>query len=186
MNTSQKLFSQAQQYIPGGVNSPVRAFKSVGGSPIFFKSAKGCMLTDVDDKNYIIHQVDNTGTYPKFTIFKNDKDGNPIEFGASISQSDLTSPTVDGLFITVENMQTVANWDSYNPISTKVPINHTTIYREDIEIELPDGTKETHLQKFRGIFEDADISKFLEKDYDNNGVLIVDSTGNPIKKHQGL
>lgn len=53
MKTSEQLFERAQQYIPGGVNSPVRAFKSVGGSPIFFKKAKGCILTDVDDKDYI-------------------------------------------------------------------------------------------------------------------------------------
>ena len=53
MNKSELLFEEAQLYIPGGVNSPVRAFKSVGGTPVFFKSAKGSVLTDVDDKNYI-------------------------------------------------------------------------------------------------------------------------------------
>jgi len=46
-------FQQAQQYIPGGVNSPVRAFKSVGGEPIFIKRAKGAYLWDADDKQYI-------------------------------------------------------------------------------------------------------------------------------------
>jgi len=46
-------FQQAQQYIPGGVNSPVRAFKSVGGEPIFIKKGKGAYLWDVDDKQYI-------------------------------------------------------------------------------------------------------------------------------------
>jgi glutamate-1-semialdehyde 2,1-aminomutase len=50
---SSALFTEAQQYIPGGVNSPVRAFKSVGGVPIFMKSAKGAYLTDVDDRNYV-------------------------------------------------------------------------------------------------------------------------------------
>ena len=47
------MFSEAQQYIPGGVNSPVRAFKSVGGVPVFMKSAKGAYMTDVDDNTYI-------------------------------------------------------------------------------------------------------------------------------------
>ncbi|HAU2070020.1 TPA: glutamate-1-semialdehyde 2,1-aminomutase, partial [Legionella pneumophila] len=47
------LFHKAQTIIPGGVNSPVRAFKSVGGEPIFFKSGKGAYLVDVDDKQYI-------------------------------------------------------------------------------------------------------------------------------------
>tara|TARA_B100000963_G_scaffold25482_3_gene19072 strand:- start:930 stop:2213 length:1284 start_codon:yes stop_codon:yes gene_type:complete len=53
MNNSELLFERAQLFIPGGVNSPVRAFRSVGGTPLFFKSAKGSILTDVDDKNYI-------------------------------------------------------------------------------------------------------------------------------------
>lgn len=53
MNNSDLLFERAQLFIPGGVNSPVRAFRSVGGTPLFFKSAKGSILTDVDDKNYI-------------------------------------------------------------------------------------------------------------------------------------
>lgn len=50
---SSKLFDEAKKYIPGGVNSPVRAFKSVGGVPIFMKSAKGAYLTDEDDRQYI-------------------------------------------------------------------------------------------------------------------------------------
>jgi glutamate-1-semialdehyde 2,1-aminomutase len=53
MSRSQELFKQAQQYIPGGVNSPVRAFKGVGGDPIFFKRGEGAYLFDEDDKRYI-------------------------------------------------------------------------------------------------------------------------------------
>ncbi len=54
MNTkSKELFERAQKSIPGGVNSPVRAFKSVGGTPVFIKSAKGAYLFDVDDNKYI-------------------------------------------------------------------------------------------------------------------------------------
>jgi glutamate-1-semialdehyde 2,1-aminomutase len=48
-----ELFRRAQQSIPGGVNSPVRAFKSVGGTPVFMKKAKGAYLYDADDKCYI-------------------------------------------------------------------------------------------------------------------------------------
>ena len=51
--TSNKLFKEAKQYIPGGVNSPVRAFKSVGGSPIFIKKAEGTYLYDEDGNKYI-------------------------------------------------------------------------------------------------------------------------------------
>jgi len=50
---SQNLFERAQKVIPGGVNSPVRAFKAVGGNPVFIKSAKGAYLYDVDGNQYI-------------------------------------------------------------------------------------------------------------------------------------
>ena len=55
MNTtrSQQLFEKARQVIPGGVNSPVRAFKAVGTTPIFFESGKGAYLYDVDGNRYI-------------------------------------------------------------------------------------------------------------------------------------
>lgn len=50
---SSALFAEAQKVIPGGVNSPVRAFKGVGGTPIFIKEAKGAYLTDEDDNQFI-------------------------------------------------------------------------------------------------------------------------------------
>ncbi len=53
MSKSEQLFQRAQQSIPGGVNSPVRAFKSVGGTPIFIQKAKGAYLYDVDGNQYI-------------------------------------------------------------------------------------------------------------------------------------
>jgi len=53
MTHSETLFEQAQKYIPGGVNSPVRAFRGVGGTPIFFNHAQGAYLYDEDGKKYI-------------------------------------------------------------------------------------------------------------------------------------
>ena len=53
MTRSTELFQKAQTLIPGGVNSPVRAFKGVGGSPIFFKEGHGAYLVDVDDRQYV-------------------------------------------------------------------------------------------------------------------------------------
>ena len=50
---NQQLFEQSQNVIPGGVNSPVRAFKSVGGNPVFFQRGKGAYAWDVDDKSYV-------------------------------------------------------------------------------------------------------------------------------------
>ena len=53
MSRSESLFASAQKHIPGGVNSPVRAFKSVGGTPLFFKHAEGAYVIDEDDKRYV-------------------------------------------------------------------------------------------------------------------------------------
>ncbi len=50
---SRQLFRKASSLIPGGVNSPVRAFKAVGGNPLFIKKAKGCRIYDVDGNAYI-------------------------------------------------------------------------------------------------------------------------------------
>jgi glutamate-1-semialdehyde 2,1-aminomutase len=50
---SEELFRRAQQRIPGGVNSPVRAFRSVGGTPRFIRRGSGCRITDVDGNTYV-------------------------------------------------------------------------------------------------------------------------------------
>lgn len=53
VSTSRRLFAEAQPVIPGGVNSPVRAFKSVGGTPLFIERAEGAYLTDADGNRYV-------------------------------------------------------------------------------------------------------------------------------------
>ena len=70
MNRSESLFNEAQRYIPGGVNSPVRAFKAVGGTPVFFKKAQGAYLYDVDDKAY----VDYVGSWGPMLLGHNHPD----------------------------------------------------------------------------------------------------------------
>ncbi|MEZ4767140.1 MAG: aminotransferase class III-fold pyridoxal phosphate-dependent enzyme [Caldilineales bacterium] len=52
-HNSEKLFAAAQRVIPGGVNSPVRAFGSVGGTPRFIERGRGALIWDVDDNSYI-------------------------------------------------------------------------------------------------------------------------------------
>ncbi|MCB0712284.1 MAG: glutamate-1-semialdehyde 2,1-aminomutase [Ignavibacteriae bacterium] len=69
VTTSRNLFSRAQQVIPGGVNSPARAFGGVGGEPIFFASAKGCRMTDVDGNHYI----DYVGSWGPFILGHGDE-----------------------------------------------------------------------------------------------------------------
>ncbi|HIZ50700.1 MAG TPA: glutamate-1-semialdehyde 2,1-aminomutase [Candidatus Pseudomonas excrementavium] len=53
MSRSETLFASAQKHIPGGVNSPVRAFRSVGGTPLFIKHAEGAYIIDEDDRRYV-------------------------------------------------------------------------------------------------------------------------------------
>lgn len=69
MTHSETLFEQAQKYIPGGVNSPVRAFRGVGGTPIFFKHAEGAYLFDEDGKRYI----DYIGSWGPMILGHSDK-----------------------------------------------------------------------------------------------------------------
>ena len=51
---SQNAFEEACRLMPGGVSSPVRAFKAVGGTPLFIKEGLGCIIKDVDGNSYII------------------------------------------------------------------------------------------------------------------------------------
>ncbi len=53
MSRSEELYQQSNQYIPGAVNSPVRAFNGVGGTPVFVEKANGAYFTDVDGKQYV-------------------------------------------------------------------------------------------------------------------------------------
>jgi glutamate-1-semialdehyde 2,1-aminomutase len=51
--TSQAMFAQARELLPGGVNSPVRAFRAVGGQPLFIERGEGAYLVDVDGNRYV-------------------------------------------------------------------------------------------------------------------------------------
>ncbi len=52
-DNSKRAFKEAQDYMPGGVNSPVRAFKNVGGDPLFIKQGKGAHIEDIDGNTFI-------------------------------------------------------------------------------------------------------------------------------------
>ena len=64
LTRSAELFEKAKQFIPGGVNSPVRAFKSVGGTPVFMAKGEGAYMTDVDGNTYI----DYVGSWGPFIL----------------------------------------------------------------------------------------------------------------------
>lgn len=84
---SEYLYDRAKKFIPGGVNSPARAFKSVGGTPIFFKKAKGSIITDEDGNKYIDY-VGSWGpmilghAYPAVIKAVQDASFNSTSFGA--------------------------------------------------------------------------------------------------------
>lgn len=84
---SEKLFAEAKKYIPGGVNSPVRAFQAVGGTPPFIKRADGCRIYDEDGNEYI----DYIGSWGPMILGSNHPEvrkaveqvlGNGLSFGA--------------------------------------------------------------------------------------------------------
>lgn len=84
---NQQLFEQSQQLIPGGVNSPVRAFRSVGGTPVFFKKGLGSRLWDVDGKEYIDY-INSWGpmilghAHPEVVAAVQQAAANSLSFGA--------------------------------------------------------------------------------------------------------
>ena len=140
--TSQKLFAKAKTLIPGGVNSPVRAFKNVDGDPFFVRRAQGSRITDVDGKTYI----DYVGTWgPAIlghaplvvtqTIHEVAKDG--VSFGAPCPWE-------------IEMAQTIVDWV---PSVEKVRMTNSGTEATMSAIRLARGyTKRDKIVKFEGCY----------------------------------
>src|SRR5258706_13096938 len=103
MTLSRSLFEKARQVIPGGVNSPVRAFKAVGGDPVFFTRGRGALLTDVDGNEYIDY-VGSWGplilghAHPDIVREVREAAGNGTSFGApNPYEVDLARLVVDSV-----------------------------------------------------------------------------------------
>jgi len=99
MSRSHDLFAAAQRHIPGGVNSPVRAFRSVGGDPVFFESAAGAHVTDADGKRYIDY-VGSWGpmilghAHPEVIAAVTDRVAKGLSFGAPTELETLMADKV--------------------------------------------------------------------------------------------
>ena len=112
LNKSEYLFKQAQQFIPGGVNSPARAFKSVGGTPVFFKKAKGSLITD-EDGNEFIDYVGSWGpmilghAYPAVVKAVQDASFNSTSFGAPTELEIRMAELVQRMVPNVERVRMV-------------------------------------------------------------------------------
>ena len=111
---SRKLFEEAKKHIPGGVNSPVRAFRSVGGEPLFIKKAKGSKIVDADGKTYIDYVL-SWGpmilghTHPKVTAALKKAIANGTSFGAPTELEVTLAKMVKKAFPSIEMVRMVSS-----------------------------------------------------------------------------
>ena len=111
---NQSLFEQSQQLIPGGVNSPVRAFRSVGGTPIFFKKGLGSKLWDVDGKQYIDY-INSCGpmilghAHPQVIKAVQDVAENSLSFGAPTGLELEMAQLINKLVPSMEQVRLVSS-----------------------------------------------------------------------------
>lgn len=111
---SQKFFEQSQRLIPGGVNSPVRAFRAVGGTPLFFDEAKGAYLWDVDGNHYIDY-VGSWGTavlghaHPEVVRAVQERAAKGLSFGAPTEQELEMAERLCGLLPSIEQVRLVSS-----------------------------------------------------------------------------
>lgn len=111
---NQQLYESSQKYIPGGVNSPVRAFKSVGGTPVFFKRGQGAYFWDVDGKSYIDY-VGSWGplilghAHPKVVKAVQEAAQNGLSFGAPTEAELEIAELLCGLLPSIEQVRLVSS-----------------------------------------------------------------------------
>jgi len=111
---NQQLFEKSQKLIPGGVNSPVRAFKSVGGTPVFFKKGKGAWLWDEDDKAYIDY-IGSWGpmvlghAHPEVIEAVREAAGDSLSFGAPTARELEMAELVSKLVPSMEQLRLVSS-----------------------------------------------------------------------------
>jgi glutamate-1-semialdehyde 2,1-aminomutase len=114
MTRSHELFQAAQRHIPGGVNSPVRAFRGVGGDPVFFERAAGAYLFDADGNRY----VDYVGSWgpmilghadPRVIEAVSDRVGRGLSFGAPTELETLMADKVCELVPSMDMVRMVSS-----------------------------------------------------------------------------
>jgi glutamate-1-semialdehyde 2,1-aminomutase len=111
---SRKLFRQAQKLIPGGVNSPVRAFRSVGGTPLFVARAKGATVTDADGNTFLDY-VSSWGpmilghAHPKIVSAIRSAAGRGTSYGAPTAGEVALARLIRGSFPSIEKVRLVSS-----------------------------------------------------------------------------
>lgn len=129
--TSKKLFSEAQKFIPGGVNSPVRAFKSVGGSPLFIERGSGSKFYDADGNEFIDyigswgpHLFGHNPEFIKSELLKNIERG--TSFGAPTSLEVEMAKLITELVPSVEMVRMVNSGTEATMSAIRVARGFTT------------------------------------------------------------
>ncbi|MGW8367050.1 MAG: glutamate-1-semialdehyde 2,1-aminomutase [Gammaproteobacteria bacterium] len=113
-STSVSLFSEAQKFIPGGVNSPVRAFGAVGGEPVFFSRAEGAYLFDTDGNRYIDY-INSWGPMilghaePSVVLAVQEAAASGLSFGAPTERETALAKMVCDLVPSVEKVRMVSS-----------------------------------------------------------------------------
>ncbi|MDG2472477.1 MAG: glutamate-1-semialdehyde 2,1-aminomutase [Pseudomonadales bacterium] len=111
---SERLFSQAQASIPGGVNSPVRAFKAVGGTPLFIQSAYGPYIVDSDNKQYIDY-VQSWGpmilghAHPQVIAAVQEKMAHGLSFGAPTEIETVLAEKIKSIIPSMDMIRMVSS-----------------------------------------------------------------------------
>ncbi len=114
MNKSEELLKQASELIPGGVNSPVRAFNGVGGTPVFIKKANGACFTDVNNKSYVDY-VGSWGpmihghNHPAIKAAVVSAADNGLSFGAPTEIEIEMAEKICGMFPSIEQVRMVSS-----------------------------------------------------------------------------
>lgn len=114
MTKNELLFTEAQNYIPGGVNSPVRAFKQVGGTPVFMQSAEGAYLVDAEGKKYIDY-INSWGPmilghrHPKVVQALSDQIGKGFSYGTPTELETEVAKLIIAMVPSVEMIRMVSS-----------------------------------------------------------------------------
>ena len=131
MDKNKQLFQQSQLIIPGGVNSPVRAFGSVGGTPIFFKRAKGSRLWDENDKEYIDY-INSWGpmilghAHPEVIKVVQEVAESSLSFGAPTERELIMAETIVSLVPSIEQVRLVSSGTEATMSAIRVARGYTS------------------------------------------------------------
>ncbi|HET7669133.1 MAG TPA: glutamate-1-semialdehyde 2,1-aminomutase [Burkholderiales bacterium] len=128
--TNETLFERAQKVIPGGVNSPVRAFRAVGGTPVFFERAQGAHLWDTDGKRYIDY-VGSWGpmvaghTHPAVVSAVQAAAARALSFGAPTPQETQLAELLCRLVPSMERVRLVSSGTEATMTAIRIARGHT-------------------------------------------------------------